>query len=118
MNPFGEGVGQIDEAEHEGELQRRVEVEVDVLQHERAEQADHSSDACVTNNTSEELKVYLYVAPIDPKIKATSRSTLSNNLIHRPVSKKQVMDCDHKILDSMSYLSRIQSLKLWWLLNW
>ena len=51
MNPFGEGVGQIDEAEHEGELQRRVEVEVDVLQHERAEQADHSSDACATQIT-------------------------------------------------------------------
>ena len=45
MNPFGEGVRQIDEAEHESELQRRVEVQVDVLQHERAEQTDDSPDA-------------------------------------------------------------------------
>ena len=45
MNPFGEGVRQIDEAEHKSELQRRVEVQVDVLQHERAEQTDDSPDA-------------------------------------------------------------------------
>ena len=44
VDPLGQGVGRVDEAEHERELERGVVVEVDVLEDEGAAEADEGPD--------------------------------------------------------------------------
>ena len=45
MNALRQCVGQVDEAEHEGKLERGVEVQVDVLQDQRTHETDDSADS-------------------------------------------------------------------------
>ena len=54
VDTLGQGVRGVDEAEHQGELQAGVGVEVDVLQHEGADQSHQGADGGAAKEDPEE----------------------------------------------------------------
>ena len=54
VDPLGQGVRGVDEAQHEGELQAGVGVQVDVLQHQGAQQGHDDADGCTAEEDTKE----------------------------------------------------------------
>ena len=54
VDALGQGVGGVDKAEHQGELQAGVGVQVDVLQHQRADQGHQGADGGTAKEDAEE----------------------------------------------------------------
>ena len=52
MDALREGVGEVDEAQHERELQRGIRVQVDILQRQGTDEADQRSNALIETGSN------------------------------------------------------------------